>query len=506
MEAVGMLFSGFAEALSPLNLMMAMIGALVGTLVGMLPGLGPTSAIAILLPLTTVLGPTQGIIMLAGIYYGAMYGGSTTAILLNIPGEVSSVPTCLDGYPLAKQGRGGPALGIAAIASFAAGTMGVIGLVFFAPVLADQALKFGPPEYFALMILALTVIVNLAGNSISKGLMMGVFGYLLAMVGMGPSGGQLRFTFGIDALSPGFDMISIIIGLFAITEVLKGMEEKQTAISANSIGSVYPSMSDLRKCSKAIFRGGFVGFLMGLLPGCSTAVSTFLSYDLEKKMSKTPEKFGQGAIEGVAAPEAANNATSSAGFIPLFALGIPSSPPLAILLAGLMIYGLAPGPVLFEQNGSFVWTVIASMFIGNIMLLVLNLPLVGLWAKLTQIPFGVISPVILLLSFIGAYTVRNSWFDVLVALVFGVLGYLFNKYRWPVVPLVLCYILGPMLEQSFVQSLSISGGKFSIFVERPISLSILILSVILLLISLVLIRRTKLRVKETVGTAVDISG
>ncbi|RAK20519.1 putative tricarboxylic transport membrane protein [Anoxybacillus vitaminiphilus] len=505
MEAVSMLLSGFVEAFTPMNLLAALIGALVGTLVGMLPGLGPTSAIAILLPLTTVLGPTQGIIMLAGIYYGAMYGGSTTAILLNIPGEVSSVPTCLDGYPLAKQGRGGAALGIAAIASFVAGVMGVIGLVFFAPLLADQALKFGPPEYFALMTLALTVIVSLAGNSILKGLMMGVFGYLLAMVGMGPSG-QIRFNFGIDELSAGFDMISIIIGLFAITEVLKGMEEKQDAISIGKIGSVYPSISDLRKSSKSIFRGGLVGFLLGLLPGCSTAVSTFLAYDLEKKLSKTPEKFGQGAIEGVAAPESANNATSSAGFIPLFALGIPSSPPLAILLAGLMIYGLAPGPVLFEQNGSFVWTVIASMFIGNIMLLVLNLPLVGIWARLTQIPFGVIGPVILVLCFIGSYTVRNNLLDVFVALVFGILGYIFHKFRWPVVPLVLCYILGPMLEQSFVQSLSMSGGNFWIFIERPISLSILIASAILLFVSLILIRRTKLRAKEAVGSEVDIAG
>lgn len=501
-----MLLSGFADALTPLNLMMALLGALLGTLVGMLPGLGPTSAIAILLPLTTVLGPTQGIIILAGIYYGAMYGGSTTAILLNIPGEVSSVPTCLDGYPLAKQGRAGPALGIAAISSFVAGALGVIGLVFFAPLLADQALKFGPPEYFALMVLALTVIVNLAGNSLIKGLIMGLFGYLLAMVGLGPSGGQIRFSFGIDALSAGFDMISIIIGLFAITEVLKGMEEKQTSISIGNIGSVYPGMQDLRKSYKAMFRGGLVGFLMGLLPGCSTAVSTFLSYDFEKKMSKTPEKFGKGAIEGVAAPEAANNATSSAGFIPLFALGIPNSPPLAILLAGLMIYGLAPGPVLFEQNGSFVWTVIASMFIGNIMLLVLNLPLVGLWARLTQIPNGVIGPIILILSFIGAYTVRNSLFDVFVALVFGVLGYIFHKYRWPVVPLILCYILGPMLEQSFVQSISMSGGKLSIFFERPISLSILLLSLVLFVASLLLLRRTKSRVKEAVGAELDIAG
>jgi putative tricarboxylic transport membrane protein len=504
MESLGMLFNGFAEAVTPINLLMAMLGALVGTLVGMLPGLGPTSAIAILLPLTTVLEPTQGIIMLAGIYYGAMYGGSTTAILLNIPGEVSSVPTCLDGYPLAKQGKGGPALGIAAISSFVAGTLGVIGLVFFAPMLASQALKFGPPEYFALMVLALTVIVNLAGNSIIKGLIIGLFGYLISMVGMGPSGSP-RFEYGNQTLSAGFEMISIIIGLFAITEVLKGLEEKKVAIAPDRIGSVYPKLSDLKKSTKATLRGSGLGFIMGLLPGCSTAVTTFLAYDLEKKMSKHPEKFGKGAIEGVAAPEAANNATSSAGFIPLLALGIPSSPPLAILLAGLMIYGLQPGPVLFEQNGSFVWTIIASMVIGNIMLLVLNLPLVGMWAKLTKIPYGVMAPIILILSIIGAYTVRNSMFDVFIALVFGIIGYILHKYRWPVVPLILCFILGPILEQSFIQSMAMSNGSFMIFFESPISLTILLASVVLLFVSISLVRRTKLRVKEAVGEDLDIA-
>lgn len=504
METFGMLLNGFGEALTWMNLLMAILGAMVGTLVGMLPGLGPTSAIAILLPLTAILEPTQGIIMLAGIYYGAMYGGSTTAILLNIPGEVSSVPTCLDGYPLAKQGKGGPALGIAAISSFVAGTLGVVGLVFFAPMLADQALKFGPAEYFALMILALTVIVNLAGNSIVKGLIMGLFGYLLSMVGMGTSGSP-RFDFGIPTLTGGLEMISIIIGLFAISEVLKGLEEKKTAIAPDRIGNVYPSMSDLKTSSKATLRGSALGFLLGLLPGCSTAVTTFLAYDLEKKVAKKPERFGQGAMEGVAAPEAANNATSSSGFIPLLALGIPSSPPLAILLAGLMIYGLQPGPVLFEQNGSFVWTIIASMFIGNVMLLVLNLPLVGVWAKLTKIPYGIMAPIILILSIIGSYTVRNSLFDVLIALLFGVIGYFLNKYRWPLVPLILCFILGPILEQSFLQSMAMSNGSLLIFVTQPIALSILIASVILLVISISLIRRTKLRVKQVVGEDLDIA-
>jgi len=505
MESLQLLLAGFAEAFTPGHLLMAAAGALVGTFVGVLPGLGPTSAIAILLPLTGVLEPTQGIIMLAGIYYGAMYGGSTTAILLNIPGEVSSVPTCLDGYPLAKKGRGGPALGITAIASFVAGTMGVIGLVFFAPLLADQALKFGPPEYFALMVLALSVMVSLSGGAIGKAAIMGALGYVLAMIGLGPSSGLPRFDYGSSVLTGGLEMTSVIIGLFAISEVLKGMAERRMTISAKQIGSVYPSVADLRQTARPILQGGLVGFLLGLLPGCSAAVSSFLAYDLEKKVSKHPERFGKGAIEGVAAPEAANNATSSAGFIPLFALGIPASPPLAVLLAGLMIYGLSPGPVLFEQNGLFVWTVIASMFIGNAMLLVLNLPLVWLWVKLTRIPYGVMAPVILLLCTIGAYSVRNSLFDVGVALLFGVFGCVLMKYQWPVVPLILCFILGPLLEESLLQSMAMSDGNPAIFFERPLSLGILILSAILLVVSLQLMRRTQKRVEALANEKSDVA-
>jgi putative tricarboxylic transport membrane protein len=503
-ESLNWLLSGFAEAISPLNLLVAVVGTFVGTLVGVLPGLGPTSAIAILLPLTGVLGPTEGIIMLAGIYYGAMYGGSTTAILLNIPGEVSSVPTCLDGYPLAQQGKGGPALGIAAIGSFVAGTISIFGLVFFAPFLAEQALRFGPPEFFALLLMSFTVIINLAGASLLKALLMGGFGFLVSMVGLGPASGLPRLTFGSDTLLGGFEMISIIIGLFAVTEVLKGIEEKRSAIVLGKIGRVYPGLQDLRQSFKAMFRGGLLGFLMGLLPGGSPAVTTFLAYDLEKKLSKHPEDFGKGAIEGVAAPESANNATSSAGFIPLFALGVPASPPLAVLLGGLMIYGLAPGPLLFEQHADFVWTVIASMFVGNLMLLVFNLPLVGIWAKLTAIPYGIMAPVILLLSLIGAYSVRNSFFDVTVAIMFGGLGYLFHKYRWPVVPFILSFILGPLLEQSLIQSMAMSAGNPLIFLQRPISASLLIISAVLLLLAIKLMRRTNRRiVQETEMKTVD---
>lgn len=497
--------AGFASAVSWENLLMAGIGALIGTFVGVLPGLGPTSAIAILLPLTGVLAPTQGIIMLAGIYYGAMYGGSTTAILLNIPGEISSVPTCLDGYPLAKKGRGGPALGISAIASFGAGVLGVIGLVFFAPILADQALKFGPPEYFALMLLALTLMVSLSGGSLIKSFLMGAFGYALSLVGLGPSSGMPRFDYGVSQLMGGFDMISIIIGLFAVTEVLRGIEERRSEATIAKTGSVYPGKEELKKSAVPMVRGGLVGFFLGLLPGCSAAITAFLAYDLEKKVSKHPERFGNGAIEGVAAPEAANNATSSAGFIPLFSLGIPSSPPLAILLAGLMIYGLTPGPVLFEQHAPFVWTVIASMFVGNTMLLILNLPMVWVWVKLTRVPYGIMAPIILMFCTIGAYSVRNSLFDVGTAFLFGALGYLFHKYKWPVVPLVLCFILGPLLEESFIQTMAMGAGSIAIVWSRPISLVILIAAAALLVISILLNRRTNQRVREEQARGIDVA-
>jgi putative tricarboxylic transport membrane protein len=505
MDTITLLMAGFASALTLENLMMAAVGALIGTFVGVLPGLGPTSAIAILLPVTAVLEPTQGIIMLAGIYYGAMYGGSTTAILLNIPGELSSVPTCLDGYPLAKQGKGGPALGISAIASFSAGFMGVVGLVFFAPVLADQALKFGPPEYFALMILALTLMVSLSGGSLVKSFLMGTLGYTLALVGLGPSSGMPRFDYGVPVLAGGFDLISMIIGLFAITEVLKGIEERRLTTAIGKPGSVYPSRAELKKSAAPMLRGGLVGFCLGLLPGCSAAITSFLAYDLEKKIAKRPERFGKGAIEGVASPEAANNATSSAGFIPLFSLGIPSSPPLAILLAGLMIYGLTPGPVLFEQHAPFVWTVIASMFIGNAMLLVLNLPMVWIWVKLTRVPFGIMAPIILMFCTIGAYSVRNSMFDVLIAYVFGGLGYLFYKWKWPIVPLILCFILGPLLEESFIQTMTMGSGDLSIVLERPISLTILLAAAVLLILSILLNKRTQARVKEERRSEEDVA-
>jgi putative tricarboxylic transport membrane protein len=493
MGTFSMLLDGFAHALTPMTLLMALVGVLIGSLAGMMPGIGPTPAIAILMPFTTVLGPVQGIVMLAAIYYGAIYGGSTTAILLNIPAELQAVPVTLDGYPLAKQGRGGPALGIAAISSFVAGVMGVLGLIFFAPLLAQQALKFGPPEYFALMILTLTVIVNLSGVSVIKGLVMGLAGYLVSMVGVGPSSGHARFTFGIPSLSAGIEMVSVIIGLFAISEVISGLGSRAPVTAAVKLGRVYPTKADLKLTAPTMVRSGLIGFFLGLLPGASPAVSAFIAYDAEKRISKTPEIFGKGALQGVAAPEAAGNATASSGFIPLFTLGIPSSPPLAILLAGLMIYGLQPGPDLFKNSGSFVWAVIASMFIGNVMLVVLHLPLVGIWVKLTQIPLRVLKPVVLILCVVGVYTVRNSMFDILVALIFGVIGYFLRKYHWPLVPFILCFMLGPLTELSFVQSMSISNGSLTIFLTNPIALVILIIAASLFAVSAFLMRRSRRR-------------
>jgi putative tricarboxylic transport membrane protein len=505
METILYLWGGLGEVVTPANLLIVLLGSLLGTLVGVLPGLGPTSAIAVLLPVTTVLQPAQGLMMMAGIYYGSMYGGSTTAILMNIPGESSSVPTTLDGYPLAKMGRAGSALGIAAIGSFCAGIIGLIGLVLFAPFLADQALKFGPPEYFTLMLIALLVLFNLTGYSLRKSIIMGLFGFFVSMVGIGMTTGMPRLNFGFSSLTGGFDMVSIIIGLFAITEVLKGLEENRTGTKRAKIKRVYPTMQDLHQSKFAILRGSLLGFFLGILPGISATITSFLSYDLEKKLSKQPEKFGKGAIEGVAGPESANNATSSGGFIPLLSLGIPASPPLAVLLAALMIYGLTPGPLLFEQNGGMVWMVIASMFVGNVILLVLNLPLVGLWAKLTEVPFGILAPIILLISVLGAYSVRNSMFDVVVAIIFGVLGYLFHKFHWPIIPFILCIVLGPKIESSFIQSMEMSSGNLFIFVQRPISLTILVLAVIFLVLSIFLMKRTKKRLLQETSEKMEIS-
>jgi putative tricarboxylic transport membrane protein len=485
LETLGFLAQGFAQALTPQNLAFALLGSVLGTLVGVLPGIGPTSGIAILLPLTTILPPTPAIIMLAAIYYGAMYGGSTTAILVNIPGEVAAVVTTLDGYQMARQGRAGPALAIAAISSFVAGTLGLIGLTFFAPPLADFALEIGPPEYFGLVILALSVVVSLSGASLVKGLSAAALGSLIALIGLDPMSGVRRFTYGSSTLLGGVDFIAVIIGLFAITEVLVGVERRAGAVALAAVGTLMPSREELKACLATMLRATGVGFVLGLLPGCTPGAISFISYDLERRVSKTPERFGTGAIEGVAAPEGANNATTSGGFVPLFALGIPATPALAVLLSGLMIYGLQPGPLLFEKQPQFVWTVIASMYVGNVMLLILNLPLVGLWARLCRVPYALMAPLILIFSVLGAFSVRNSYADVGMALAFGVVGYLMVKLGYPTAPLVLALILTPMLENGLRQSLSMAHGDPRVFLGRPIAMTLIAAGVALTAWSLV---------------------
>jgi putative tricarboxylic transport membrane protein len=464
-----LLLQGFATALSPANLLWATVGCFVGTLIGVLPGIGPSSGIAILLPLTTVLPQTSAIIMMAAIYYGAMYGGSTTAIVVNIPGEASSVPTAMDGYEMAKQGRAGAALGISAIASFVAGTLSLVGLTFFAPALANFALAFGPPEYFALMFMGLSLVISLSGRALLKGVIGAAIGLLASLIGQNPLTGAARLTFGSVELMAGVSFISVIIGLFAISEVLLNVEQRLRRIYDVDVGNVYPSWAEIRQCWGAMLRSTGIGFFLGLLPGCAPAVTTFVAYDVEKRVSKHPERFGRGAIEGVAAPEGANNATTSGGFVPLFAFGLPTGPALAVLLGGLMMYGLQPGPMLFKNNPQFVWAVIASMYIGNVILLLLNLPLVGMWARIALIPFHTLGPLIILFSVIGAYSIRFLIFDVWVALIFGVLGYLMRKLGFPIAPMVLASVLAQMLETSLQQSLLISQGSVAIFFTRPIA-------------------------------------
>ena len=470
------LLQGFVTALTPANLMWATIGCFIGTLIGVLPGIGPSAGIAILLPLTTIIPPTSGIIMMAAIYYGAMYGGSTTAIVINIPGEASSVPTAIDGYEMAKQGRAGPALAISAVSSFFAGTLSLVGLTFFAPVLANFALAFGPPEYFALMFMGLSLVISLSGRALLKGIIAAALGLIASLIGQNPLTGAARLTFGSVDMMAGINFISVIIGLFAISEIMINVEHITARIYEIKNIDWIPRWADLRKCLGAMLRSTGIGFFLGLLPGCAPAVTTFIAYDVEKRVSKHPEEFGHGAIEGVAAPEGANNATTSGGFVPLFAFGLPTGPALAVLLGGFMMYGLQPGPMLFKENPQFVWAVIASMYIGNVILLVLNLPLVGMWARIALIPFPILAPLIILFSVIGAFSIRFMLFDVWVALIFGVIGYAMRKLGFPIAPMVLATVLAQMLETSLQQSLLISQGSPFIFFTRPISAFFMVLA------------------------------
>jgi putative tricarboxylic transport membrane protein len=479
-DTLNHLMTGLAAAMSLQNLLFALIGCILGTLIGVLPGLGPAAGTAILIPLTFKLDPTGAIIMLSAIYYGAMYGGTITSVLINVPGEAASVVTCFDGYQMAKQGRGGTALGIAAIGSFIGGISATIALVVVAPPLARVALSFGPPEFFALMLVGLCLIIGLAGRSLLAGLTMAVLGLLIALVGIDPVRGAPRFTFGIPSLYDGVGFIPVVMGLFGVAEILLTVEAPYRQVIKAKLTSLLPSREEWRRSLGAIARGTGIGFFLGLIPGVGAIIPTFVAYVVEKRLSKTPEKFGQGAIEGVAAPETANNAYANAAMVPLLALGIPSSPTIAVLMGAFIINGIQPGPFLFTEQPALVWTVIASFFVGNVLLLILNLPLVGLWAKLLKIPFSYMCAGVLIFCVIGAYGLKQSLFDVWVMLGFGIIGYLLRKLDFPIAPAILALILGPMMEKSLRTTLEISGGSFAIFLDRPVALTLLAVPVIVI--------------------------
>jgi putative tricarboxylic transport membrane protein len=494
MEILTSILLGFEVSLQPANLLFCFIGVFLGTLIGVLPGIGPVATISVLLPITVRLSPISAIIMLAGIYYGAQYGGSTTSILLNMPGEATTVVTCLDGYQMARQGRAGPALGIAAIGSFAAGTLSLIGLTFLAYPFTSFALRFGPPEYFSIMVLALVVLSYLAQGARLKSFIMAVVGLILSYVGTDIVSGQLRFTFDILDLSDGIGLVPIVMGLFGISEILVNVERTiGQEVFETKIRNLLPTAHDWARAKWAILRGTFIGFFLGILPGAGPIISSFVSYTVEKRFSKHPEKFGTGVIEGVAAPESANNASAQGAFIPLLTLGIPPNVTMAILFGALVIYGLQPGPLLVKEHPDFFWGIIVSMYIGNVLLLVLNLPLIPLWVQVLKVPYPILFPIIILFCLIGSYSLNNSVFDPVMMIFFGIAGYLMRKFRYEGAPLVMAFVLGPLLEQNLRRSLIISGGSFSIFVTRPLSAVILMVAFILLLSSFL----TNLRRRES---------
>ena len=497
------LANGFEIATTIQNLVYCLIGATVGTLIGVLPGLGPIAGIALLIPVTFGLNPTSAIIMLAGIYYGAMYGGSTTSILLNVPGETASVITCIDGYQMAQKGRAGPALATCAIASFIAGTISIFGLVFLAPPLAEAALAFGPPEYFSLMVFGFIVLSNVTGTSLIKSLMMAVVGLIIGTIGLDPVGGNDRFTFGFVSLLNGVEFVAVAIGLFGIGEVLVNVEKPiellEQRVLVPRLRELYPSLRDFKRSIAPILRGTGIGFGVGLIPGPAPVIATYSSYMIERKISKNRGEFGKGAIEGVAGPESANNSACQSAFIPLFVLGIPFAPPTAILLGALLIHGVSPGPLMIEQHPELFWGVIASMYIGNFILLILNLPFVPLFANILRIPKKVLLPLVILFCITGMYTVNNSVFDIWMMILFGAMGYLMRKWAYEAAPLLLALVLGPKLEIAFRQSLMISHGDFAVFVTRPVSMVFLLGTTIFLLMPILGLIMKSLRKVRTQG-------
>jgi putative tricarboxylic transport membrane protein len=473
MSLLDSLALGFSVSLMPANLAYCFAGVLLGTVIGVLPGLGSAATIALLLPLTYKMSTTSAIIMLAGIWYGSMYGGSTTSILLRVPGEPASVMTCVDGYEMARRGRAGAALGVAAIGSFIAGILGLVGLILVAPPLAEFALAFGPPEYFALTALGLTLVSFLGTGSVPKSLAMAALGLLLGSVGLDPVRSQARFTFGTLSLQSGIELIPMVMGLFGMSQVLhlvdRQLRVKEIVKTPDTLLALLPNRREWRDAIGAIGRGSLVGFLVGILPGAGGTISSYVAYAIEKRRSPHPERFGRGAIEGVAAPESANNSATASGFIPLLTLGIPANVVMALMLGAFMLHGITPGPMLLTQKPEMFWGIITSMLIGNLMLLVLNLPLISLFAKVTRIPSAYFVPVIALACVIGAYGVNNNPYDIFVMLVFGVFGYYAERSGFSLAPLVLAFVLGPLMETSLRQSLILSQGEFGPFLTRPIS-------------------------------------
>jgi putative tricarboxylic transport membrane protein len=496
MELFNNLIFGFTVALTLQNLWYCFIGVFLGTLIGVLPGIGPLATIAMLLPITFNVPPVAALIMLAGIYYGAQYGGSTTAILVNLPGETAAVVTCIDGYQMARQGRAGPALAIAAIGSFFAGTVCTLIIALFGPPLAEVALKFGAPEYFSLMLMGLVAAAVLAGDNITKALAMVVMGLLLGIVGTDVNSGIARYVFGIPELTDGIGFIVIAVGVFAVGEIIMNLgDPEERMVFTNKLSGLMPTMADLKASAWPIVRGTGIGAFLGVLPGTGPAIASFSSYMLEKKMAKDPSRFGKGAIEGVAGPESANNADAQCKFIPTLTLGIPASAVMALMLGALTIQGIAPGPQVMTQKPDLFWGLVASMWIGNAMLVILNLPLVGLWVMLLKVPYRLLFPAIMAFSCIGIYSVNNSPFELYLTAVFGIIGFIWMKLEMPPAPMLLGFVLGPLMEENLRRALLISRGDPTVFFTRPISLGFMIataLIVVVMVLPAVKARRTAL--------------
>jgi putative tricarboxylic transport membrane protein len=483
MELLANLGTGFAVAITLQNLLYCFGGVVLGTLIGVLPGIGPIPTIAMLLPITYALPPVSALIMLAGIYYGAQYGGSTTAILVNLPGESSSVVTCLDGYQMARQGRAGKALATAALASFIAGTFATLVVAAFAPPLAEVALKFGPAEYFSLMVLGLIAAVVLASGSLLKALAMIVLGLLLGIIGTDVNSGLQRYSFGIAELSDGIGFVTVAMGLFGFAEIIINLEHTdKREVFTDKVSGLMLKWSEFKEALPAILRGTGIGSVLGILPGGGALLSAFAAYTIEKKIAKDPSRFGKGAIQGVAGPEAANNAGAQTSFIPLLTLGIPPNAVMALMVGAMTIHSIQPGPQVMTSNPQLFWGLIVSMWIGNVMLVILNLPMIGIWVKLLQVPYRLLYPAILLFCCIGVYSINNNVFDVFMTVIFGVLGWLFVKLECEPAPLLLGFILGPMMEENLRRALLLSRGDPTVFVTRPISGVMLGLAIILLLI------------------------